>query len=350
MSSGGFVHRAGHGGLVGQPLDPAAGRPAGCTGPGPGGCRSTAGRQAAAGDGPSRARPASGSPRAARAWPPSPARADSIIGSSASRLSTDSQRSRTSTVMLVRVGAEPVLHVLAGLLQVLHLQLDRGHPAAVAQRDQVLAASGRGRSPAASATGPSTARSPSRNPSSIIASTSAVRAHLEVGGDLAHVRVADDHVQPPVLLRVGVRLVAGVDDRPLERGLQPDLDLEEVGALADLEARRPGRPRRGRPGRRRRRPAGTRRTGSGGGRCRRTASPGASGSSRGSRRTRPCCRCCSCTAGSAEPPGIVTARRRGLGHHPLPGLVPDARRRAGWCTRARSTPGARGRRTAGPRW
>jgi len=33
-----------------------------------------------------------------------------------------------------------------------------------------------------------------------------------------------------------VRLVAGVDDRPLERGLQGDLDLEEVGALADLEA------------------------------------------------------------------------------------------------------------------
>jgi hypothetical protein len=33
-----------------------------------------------------------------------------------------------------------------------------------------------------------------------------------------------------------VRLVAGVDDRALERGLQPDLGLEEVGALRELEA------------------------------------------------------------------------------------------------------------------
>ena len=61
-------------------------------------------------------------------------------------------------------------------------------------------------------------------------------ADLEVGRDLGEVGVADDHVQPAVLLGVGVRLVAGVDDRPLERGLEADLDLEVVGALADLEA------------------------------------------------------------------------------------------------------------------
>ena len=35
--------------------------------------------------------------------------------------------------------------------------------------------------------------------------------------------------------RVGVRLVAGVDDRPVERGLQPHLSLEEIRPLADLE-------------------------------------------------------------------------------------------------------------------
>src|SRR5215203_4409324 len=35
--------------------------------------------------------------------------------------------------------------------------------------------------------------------------------------------------------RVGVRLVAGVDDRPIERGLESDLRFEEVRALADLE-------------------------------------------------------------------------------------------------------------------
>ena len=38
--------------------------------------------------------------------------------------------------------------------------------------------------------------------------------HLEHRGRLAHVGVADDDVQPAVPLGVGVRLVAGVDDRP----------------------------------------------------------------------------------------------------------------------------------------
>ena len=46
-------------------------------------------------------------------------------------------------------------------------------------------------------------------------------------------------MQPAVAVGVGVRLVAGVDDRTLERGLEPDLDLEEVGALRDLETRGP---------------------------------------------------------------------------------------------------------------
>ena len=61
------------------------------------------------------------------------------------------------------------------------------------------------------------------------------RADLQERRDLAQVRVADDHVQPAVLLRIGVRLVARVDDRALQRRLEPDLLLEEVGALADLE-------------------------------------------------------------------------------------------------------------------
>ena len=59
-------------------------------------------------------------------------------------------------------------------------------------------------------------------------------ADLQVRRDLAQVRVADDHVQAPVLLRVRVRLVARVDERALQRGLEPDLFLEEVGAGADL--------------------------------------------------------------------------------------------------------------------
>ena len=61
-------------------------------------------------------------------------------------------------------------------------------------------------------------------------------AELEVGRRLREVRIADDDVQPPVLVGVGVRLVAGVDDAALERGLQADLDLDVVGALRQLKA------------------------------------------------------------------------------------------------------------------
>src|SRR5215211_3994630 len=61
---------------------------------------------------------------------------------------------------------------------------------------------------------------------------------LEEDGHLVHVGVADDHVQAPVALGVGVGLVAGVDDRPLEGRLQADLDLEELAALGDLEGHR----------------------------------------------------------------------------------------------------------------
>src|SRR5215217_7462120 len=64
------------------------------------------------------------------------------------------------------------------------------------------------------------------------------RPGLEEGGHLVHVGVADDHVQAPVALGVGVGLVAGVDDGALEGRLQPDLDLEELAALGDLEGDR----------------------------------------------------------------------------------------------------------------
>ena len=100
--------------------------------------------------------------------------AGQLIGSLASRCSTDSQRSRTSRGLLVGVGAEAVLDVLAGQLEVLHLELDGGELAAVAQRDQVLAASGRARPARRVRTGLSTARSTVMKPSSIMARTSAV--------------------------------------------------------------------------------------------------------------------------------------------------------------------------------
>ena len=129
-----------------------------------------------------------------------------------------------------------VLGVLAGPVQVFHLELDPGHPPAVPQDDQMAA----GR---VVRDGPQLGDRRLQREVGVQELVLDHRQHqrrgaeLEVGADLAHVRVADDHVQPAVLLRVGVRLVPGVDDGPLERGLQADLDLEEVGALADLEAR-----------------------------------------------------------------------------------------------------------------
>ena len=56
---------------------------------------------------------------------------------------------------------------------------------------------------------------------------------LEHRGRLAHVGVADDDVQPAVLLGVGVRLVAGVDDRPAARRGAADALPDVLGALAD---------------------------------------------------------------------------------------------------------------------
>ena len=55
---------------------------------------------------------------------------------------------------------------------------------------------------------------------------------LEHRGRLAHVRVADDDVQPPVVLGVGVRLVAGVDDRPAAGGRRRHALPDVVGPLA----------------------------------------------------------------------------------------------------------------------
>ena len=60
------------------------------------------------------------------------------------------------------------------------------------------------------------------------------RADLQIGRDLTHVGVADDHVETPVLLRIAVRFVARVDDRALERRLETDLLLEEIGPLTQL--------------------------------------------------------------------------------------------------------------------
>ena len=62
-------------------------------------------------------------------------------------------------------------------------------------------------------------------------------ADLEEGGGLAHVRVADDDVQPAVPLGVGVRLVPGVDDRPGPGGRRRDALPDVVGPLGQAVGR-----------------------------------------------------------------------------------------------------------------
>ena len=67
------------------------------------------------------------------------------------------------------------------------------------------------------------------------------RADLEEGRVLAHVRVADDHVEAAEALGVGVGLVAGVDDRARAGGRARDALPDVLGALADAVHRAAGR-------------------------------------------------------------------------------------------------------------
>ena len=66
------------------------------------------------------------------------------------------------------------------------------------------------------------------------------RAHLQIVAHFAHVGVARNDVQAPVFLRIGVGLVARVDDRTRVHRLQADFRLEEVRALGDLVVARLG--------------------------------------------------------------------------------------------------------------
>ena len=121
--------------------------------------------------------------------------------------------------LVVDVVAEPVVDELAGQVEVLQLQLHRGEGAPVTQREEVLERRVVG----------DRAQRRDRLVHAEVAGDVAVLDHgeherrgadLEVGRHLREVGVTEDHVQPAVLLRVGVRLVAGVDDRPLEGGLE----------------------------------------------------------------------------------------------------------------------------------
>ena len=102
---------------------------------------------------------------------------------------------------------------VAGPVEVLLLDVERAGLAAVGQPDLAAAGRCRGEISRIARIGFSIVRSRITTPSSIIRSTRSQVATLSMRGGLAHVRVADDHVQPAVALGVGVRLVAGVDDR-----------------------------------------------------------------------------------------------------------------------------------------
>ena len=138
--------------------------------------------------------------------------------------------------VLPHVGTVTVLHVLACLVQVLPLDLQSRHFSAVTQTDTVGQTRVLGDRPQI---GHGCLQGQVLGKEAVLdhRQDQRGRAELEIGGQLAHVGVTDDHVQPSVTLRIGVGLVPGVDDGPLERGLQADLHLEEVGTLGQLEAR-----------------------------------------------------------------------------------------------------------------
>ena len=98
--------------------------------------------------------------------------------------------------------------------EVLTLPVDRRHRATVGELDRLLQGTVV-RTWCIAATGAAGVRPNRRYPASIIAGASDV-VHAGVDRDLGAVGVTQDDVKASVLLDVGVRLVAGVDDRTLE--------------------------------------------------------------------------------------------------------------------------------------
>ena len=86
-----------------------------------------------------------------------------------------------------------------------------------------------------------TSRGSSRSSSRV--RISAVVPTFERGGEGAHVGIADQEMQPAIFAVIGVRLIAGVDDRAVE--LHPLVDVVDdvIGALGDLKVHRRPYPR-----------------------------------------------------------------------------------------------------------
>src|SRR3954447_14275870 len=61
------------------------------------------------------------------------------------------------------------------------------------------------------------------------------RPNFQCGRERAHVRVADQQVQPAIFPIIRERLVAGVDDRAVELHPLVDVVHDMISALADLK-------------------------------------------------------------------------------------------------------------------
>ena len=233
MSDGGAVDRPGHLVVGEQPLHRAAGHQPvvePLVGPHVGVLQVDQVQPRVA---PAPARPATGSPPAAAAWPASPAGRRSASGRSRGRRAPPpSGAARPRSARRPRPGAATNFCACSRYTRCTSIAVSR-RPS----RSRTLCVSDGSWLIACSAsTGSSIARSPGQRPRLDHGQHQRRRPDLQVGRDLGEVGVADDHVQPAVLVGVGVRLVAGVDDRPLQRRLQADLDLEEVRPLGQLEA------------------------------------------------------------------------------------------------------------------
>ena len=177
------------------------------------------------------------------AWPPSRAWSASEAGSVSSALEAASQRSSTegphlAVVAQRRRGPGP-RRTCGRRSQSSHWISRARRRRAVGEVDGTLQRQvGRDLVHGAHRVGERRGRGSGPASSSIMASTSAVVPSLRNVATSEQVGVADDDVEPAEALGVGVRLVAGVDDRPLQGGLEADHLLEELGALGDLVSRR----------------------------------------------------------------------------------------------------------------
>ena len=200
----------------------------------PGACRGTAGPWRAGGRRPMRARGVRRTPRAGAAWPPSRRGGPPSPGSRSSPVRTSSHMRSTSAPTSSPTHARPRSRsYLRARSTSCPLDVDGPQATPVLQADGAL----HGRVVAHVTDGGDRVGQHQVGAEHVVldhGQHDGGGAHLQERGRLGHVGVADDDVEAAVLGGVAVRLVTRVDDGPLQRRLEADLLLEEVGPLADL--------------------------------------------------------------------------------------------------------------------